>query len=100
MAAPAALDRDAARAALASACSEVAAASPADAVDGVLPGLVARPAGSAEVADVLRAAAAAGLTVVPRGHGTKMTWGRPPERADLIVDLARMAAVQDHAAGD
>jgi glycolate oxidase FAD binding subunit len=38
--------------------------------------------------------------VVPRGRGTKLTWGRPPERADLLVDLSGMAAVQDHAAGD
>jgi glycolate oxidase FAD binding subunit len=94
------IDLDRARAALRSACGEVADAGPADAVDGVPPSLVARPASTAEVADVLRAAAAAGLAVVARGRGTKMSWGRPPERVDLVVDLSRMAAVQDHAAGD
>jgi len=94
------VDLDAARSALGSACGDVTEAGPADAVDGVPAALVARPASTAEVAEVLRAAAAAGLAVVARGHGTKMTWGRPPERADLVVDLARMAAVQDHAAGD
>jgi glycolate oxidase FAD binding subunit len=99
MSAPA-LDLDAARTALRSACGEVADAGPGDAVDGVTPSLVARPGATAEVAEVLRAAAAAGLTVVPRGRGTKLTWGRPPERVDLVVDLSRMAAVQDHAAGD
>ena len=99
MSAPA-IDVDAARTALGSACGDVSDAGPADAVDGVAPALVARPASTAEVADVLRAAAATGLTVVPRGRGTKMTWGRPPERVDLVLDLGRMDAVVDHAAGD
>jgi glycolate oxidase FAD binding subunit len=99
MSAPA-IDVHAARTALGSACGDVSDAGPADAVDGVAPALVARPASTAEVADVLRAAAATGLTVVPRGRGTKMTWGRPPERVDLVLDLGRMDAVVDHAAGD
>jgi glycolate oxidase FAD binding subunit len=94
------IDLEHARSLLASACGEVADATAADAVDGVAPALVARPAATAEVVEVMRAAAATGLTVVPRGHGTKMTWGRPPERVDLVVDLSRMAAVLDHAAGD
>ncbi|MBW8766268.1 MAG: FAD-binding oxidoreductase, partial [Geodermatophilales bacterium] len=99
MSAPA-LDVSAARTALAAACDDVREAGAEDAVDGVASALVARPGSTAEVAAVLRAAAAAGLTIVPRGSGTKMTWGRPPERADLLLDLGRMARVQDHAAGD
>jgi glycolate oxidase FAD binding subunit len=99
MSAPA-LDIGAARGALTAACDDVTDAGPDDAVDGVPAALVARPASTAEVAALLRAAAAAGLAVVPRGAGTKLTWGRPPERADLVVDLSRMSAVQDHAAGD
>ena len=39
------------------------------------PGLVARPTSTDEVAEVLRAAAAHGLTVVPRGRGTKLSVG-------------------------
>ncbi|MCW2695200.1 MAG: glcE [Modestobacter sp.] len=91
---------DSARTALSSACSEVVDATPADAVDGVPVGLVARPASTAEAAEVLRAAAVFGLVVVPRGRGTKTSWGRPPEQADLVVDLSRMSAVVEHAAGD
>ena len=94
------IDVDAARSSLASACEEVREATADDGVDGVRPALVARPGSTDEVAGVLRAAAAAGLTVVPRGRGTKLTWGVPPERADLVVDLGRMDAVLDHAAGD
>jgi glycolate oxidase FAD binding subunit len=101
MAAPtAAADVEAARTALTSACGEVADAGPADAVDGVRPALVARPGSTEEVAELMRAAAAHSLAVVARGRGTKLTWGRPPERADLLVDLSRMSAVVDHAAGD
>jgi glycolate oxidase FAD binding subunit len=99
MSAPA-LDVGAARSALESACGSVADGGPDESVDGVVPKLVARPGSTAEVAEVMRAAAALGLAVVPRGRGTKLTWGRPPERADLLVDLSGMAAVQDHAAGD
>ncbi|KGH46104.1 MULTISPECIES: FAD-binding oxidoreductase [Modestobacter] len=94
------VDLDSARTALADACGEITDATPADAVDGVPAALVARPGSTEETAAVLRAAAAAGLTVVPRGQGTKLTWGRPPESADVVLDLSRMNRVLDHAAGD
>jgi glycolate oxidase FAD binding subunit len=35
-----------------------------------------------------------------RGAGTKLGWGHPPERVDLILDTGRMDAVVEHAAGD
>lgn len=60
---------------------------------------VAQPTSTAEVADVLRDAAARGLTVVPRGRGTKPGRGLPVE-ADLVVDLSAMDRVLDHQAGD
>ena len=95
-----AVSLDAARTALSSACGEVTDAGPDDAVDGVPAALVARPATTAETAEVLRAAAAQGLTVVVRVRGTKLSWGRPPESADVVLDLSRQSAVLDHAAGD
>ena len=48
---------------------------PQDAVDGILPQMVAEPASQQEVAAVLKVAASAGLRVMPRGGGTKMEWG-------------------------
>lgn len=89
-----------ARAAIESACEHVHDAIEADHVDGVHPSLVARPTSTEQVSEVMAAAAAHGLTVVARGRGTKMTWGRPPARTDLIVDLSAMNRVLDHAAGD
>ncbi|HEU4513100.1 MAG TPA: FAD-binding oxidoreductase [Nocardioidaceae bacterium] len=91
---------EAARTALGSACGEVRDAGDADHVDGVRPAVVARPATTQETAEVMKAAAAHGLAVVARGRGTKMTWGRPPSRADVIVDVSAMGEVLDHAAGD
>jgi glycolate oxidase FAD binding subunit len=87
-------------AAIRSACSDVLEPSPADAVDGVVPSLVARPSSTQQVSDVLRAAAGHGLSVVPRGRGTKMTWGVPPTSADLLLDVSALDQVLDHAAGD
>ncbi|MGH9104249.1 MAG: FAD-binding oxidoreductase [Acidimicrobiales bacterium] len=72
----------------------------ADSVDGVVPGAVVSPCSTEEVASALRAAAAAGSTVVARGAGTKLDWGNPPEAADLLVDLSSMGAVVEHTSGD
>lgn len=89
-----------ARQALGSACAQVDDAQEADHVDGVRPGLVARPGDVAQVSEVLRAAAAHGLTVVPRGRGTKLSWGTPPRSADVLLDVSGLDEVLDHAAGD
>jgi glycolate oxidase FAD binding subunit len=85
---------------LAAACPSLAAGTPADAVAGVVPAFVASPASTEEAAGLLRAAAAAGLAVVPRGSGTGFGWGSPPSRCDLVVDLSSMDKVIEHGAGD
>ena len=69
---------------LAAACSSLAVGTGDDAVAGVVPAFVAAPASTQEAADLLRAAAAAGLAVVPRGAGTGFGWGSPPSRCDLV----------------
>ncbi|NYD43418.1 FAD-binding oxidoreductase [Nocardioides panaciterrulae] len=82
------------------ACAPVGDPEPLDVVDGVAPGLVVRPGSTDEVAAVLRAAAAHGLSVVPRGRGTKLGWGMPPSSVDVLLDLAGLDGVTEHAAGD
>ncbi|MFL6052496.1 MAG: FAD-binding oxidoreductase [Actinoallomurus sp.] len=84
---------------LAKAC-EVRPGEAGDAVQGVTPSYVATPATVAEAADLMRAAAEHELTLVPRGAGTKMHWGAPPERCDLLVETHRLARIVEHAAGD
>ena len=88
------------RDALASACPSLSEGSASDAVAGVVPSFVASPASTAEAAALLRAAASAGLAIVPRGAGTGLGWGAPPSACDLVVDLRLMDQVIEHAAGD
>ena len=85
---------------IARACRQVRPATPADAVAGVQPSLVAVPASTQECADLLRAATALRLAVIPRGTGSRMHWGYPPQRADLVLDTAGLDQVVEHAAGD
>jgi len=89
------------RDALVAACPVVRSASPeADAIGGVVPSFVAFPASTEEASALLRAAAAFGLAVVPRGAGSGMGWGPPPSACDLVIDLQAMDQVIEHAAGD
>lgn len=79
---------------------EVQPGTDADAVDGVVPALVAYPGTTAQVADVLRATRGRGLHVVVRGSGTRLCWGGVPAAVDLLLDVSRLDAVIAHAAGD
>ena len=71
-----------------------------DSVDGVAASYVAQPATTEAVSELLRASAEHDLAAVPRGAGTKLDWGSPPRRADLLIDLSTMDKVVEHAAGD
>jgi glycolate oxidase FAD binding subunit len=86
--------------ALAAAGAELREGQVADAVGGVRPGFVASPGDTSEAAALLRAAAEHDLAVLPRGSGSRLGWGLPPARCDLMVDMLRMDAVVEHAAGD
>ena len=87
-------------AALARACRTVRPAGPRDAVAGVVPSWVAAPSGNDEASALLATAAEHGLAVVPRGSGTRIGWGAPPRRCDLIIDTHLLNRVVEHAAGD
>src|SRR5260370_31074839 len=86
--------------ALALACRAVRPAWPRDAVAGVMPSWVASPASVEEASAVLQAAADHDLAVVARGGGTKLAWGSPPRRCDVVIDTLRLGRVIEHAAGD
>ncbi|GAA1883315.1 FAD-binding oxidoreductase [Actinomadura bangladeshensis] len=86
--------------ALAKVCADVRPGEPAEGVLGVEPALVAAPKDLAEAADVMRVAAEKGLAVVPRGAETRLDWGTPPERCDLLVDTHRLDKLIEHTAGD
>src|SRR5258708_16353437 len=82
------------------ACQAVRPATPDDAVAGVQPLIVATPASTEEASALLRAAAGLGLAVVPRGTGTRLHWGNPPERCDVVIETTLLDQVVEHAAGD
>jgi glycolate oxidase FAD binding subunit len=76
------------------------AAGAVDAVAGVQPQMIFEPGSETELAAALRYGNATGLGVVPRGGGTKVCWGNPPVRADLILSTARLNRVIEHAWAD
>jgi glycolate oxidase FAD binding subunit len=80
--------------------AHVKAADASDAVGGVVPSLVVSPADEEEVASVLSAATARGLAIVARGGGTKIDWGSPPERCDLVLSTSRINGIVDHEPAD
>jgi len=62
-------------------------------VDEMRPSAVVQPAEVAQVAEIIRFAAAEKLGVVPSGGGTKLGIGSPPERYDIALDLSRLNRV-------
>src|SRR5260370_10738316 len=87
------------RSALAAACPALSDGSSSDAMAAYVPSFVASPSSTAEASALLRVAAAYGMTVVPRGAGTGLSWGAPPSSCDLVVDLRSMDQVLEHVAG-
>jgi glycolate oxidase FAD binding subunit len=71
-----------------------------EAVAGVLPQFVVEPADEGQLAAVLSFANRAGVAVVPRGGGTKLGWGNPPKRADIILSTARLNRILEHVWAD
>lgn len=85
---------------LSAACSGVRPGNDADAVSGAVPAAVAAPGSVQEASALLRAASEHELAVVPRGAGTKLGWGMPPRRCDVVIDTTRLDRLIDHASGD
>lgn len=75
-------------------------AGPEDNILRVQPQMVAEPGSEPELAATLKWADQAGLAVVPRGGGTKLEWGNPPIRADLVLSTARLNRILEHAWAD
>lgn len=75
-------------------------AEPADAVGRCQPILVLEPGDTATTARMLCWADSERLSVIPRGAGTKMTWGSEPSSADAVLSTIRLATPIDHCAGD
>ncbi|AHY47545.1 FAD/FMN-containing dehydrogenase [Rubrobacter radiotolerans] len=71
-----------------------------DRIDGVQPHVVVEPGTEEEVAEVLKFARSEGVSVAPRGGGTKMGWGNIPAAAEIVLDMRRMGEIVEHVPGD
>jgi glycolate oxidase FAD binding subunit len=78
----------------------VRAATSDDRVAGIQPQIVVAPGSEQQLAQILKTANETGLAVIPRGGGTKLAWGNPPQRADIVLSTARLNAIVEHAHSD
>ena len=69
-------------------------------IDGVLPREIVEPASAEDVAVVLASASTQRRSVVIRGGGTKMGWGRTPSSLDVVLSTTRLNAVVAHEHAD
>ncbi len=70
------------------------------AVDGSVPAAAVQPKDAAEVAEVVKFAAAEKLALIPLAARTKLGIGMPPRRYDVAVDLRRLDRVAHYDPGD
>ena len=75
-------------------------AEPGDAVLGVQPLVVAEPTSAETLAALLAFADGEGLAVLPRGGGTQMGMGCPPQRGEIVLSLAALNHIIEHAPHD
>jgi len=61
---------------------------------------VVEPADEKETAAILRRANDTGQAVIPTGGGTKLDWGNPPRKADVLLSMRRLNQVIEHAWAD
>jgi glycolate oxidase FAD binding subunit len=66
----------------------------------VQPTLLVEPSTEQELAKILKLANEASLAVIPRGGGTKLAWGNPPQGAHVVLSTARLTAIIEHAWSD
>jgi glycolate oxidase FAD binding subunit len=71
-----------------------------DAVDGITPSLVIEPSSGEELAAAVAWVSRERLATIIRGHGTKLDWGRPPARVDVLLSTARLDRLVAHRHGD
>ena len=71
-----------------------------DAVDGIVPPVVALPESSEELAKILAAASLDRQSTVLRGGATKLEWGRLADRVDLVIGTEKLDRLLAHRYSD
>jgi glycolate oxidase FAD binding subunit len=75
-------------------------ATASDMVSGIMPKFVVEPEDERQLAALLAFANEVGVAVIPRGGGTKVSWGNTPRSAELILSTARLSRILEHAWAD
>ena len=70
------------------------------AVDGVEPGLVLRPPDLDHLSCAMATATEHRAAIAPRGGGTRLEVGNPPERLDAVVDVSNLNGIVQHNPAD
>ena len=65
------------------------------AVDGLIPQAVVFPSSPEQIAEVVRFARRENLSITPWGGGSKITWGNPPKRLDMVLCTSRLNRITD-----
>jgi glycolate oxidase FAD binding subunit len=63
------------------------------AIDGAEPAVTLAPADSEGLSAALRTLSERGLAAIVRGAGTRLDFGNPPRRADVVLSTERLAAI-------
>jgi glycolate oxidase FAD binding subunit len=71
-----------------------------ESIDGVAPRQTVEPASAEELAAALASAGKQRASVVIRGGGTKMGWGRTPSSVDILLSTKRLNALVAHEHAD
>jgi glycolate oxidase FAD binding subunit len=71
-----------------------------ESIDGVAPREAIEPSSADEIAQTLASASNHRASVVIRGGGTKMGWGRTPASVDILLSTRRLDAVVAHEYAD
>ena len=69
-------------------------------VDGKKPNLTVFPKTTQEISEIMKVASSEHLAITPRGGGTKIGFGRVPDKVDVIVCTARLNRILEHEASD
>ena len=71
-----------------------------ESIDGVGPRQIIEPASAEELALALASASSQRASVVIRGGGTKIGWGRTPAAVDILLSTKRLSALTAHEHAD
>ena len=72
------------------------AATDSDSLDGMTPFCIIRPTEVAEIQEAVRLAVEEKRGIIIRGAGTHMNLGRPPESAEIVLDMSRFDKVLEY----